>query len=109
MGERRRGRNIKTMCGLILLAIAYSSWLYYQHTLTGTNKLDGSIGILLGLYICSHPAANMLDMLFFGRSVEPQGSSKRSGILWLALNILVLLSGWIVIFIGTTRFVTLAT
>jgi hypothetical protein len=109
MGEHRRGRNIKMMCGLILLAIAYGSWLYYQHTLTGADKLDGGIGVLLGLYICSHPAANMLDMLFFGRSAGREDSSKWSDILWLALNILVLLSGWTVIFIGTTRFVSRAT
>ena len=103
-----RGRNIKTMWGLVLLSIAYSGWLYYQRTLTGTNKLDGMIGVLLGLYICSHPAANMLDLLFFGRAAGHQDSSARSNILWLALNVLVLLSGWTVIFVGTTRFVSRA-
>lgn len=67
MCERRRGRNVKTMCTLILLAIAYGGWLYYEHTLTGNNKLDGSIGVLLGLFICAHPAANLLDALLFLR------------------------------------------
>ena len=66
MGEQRHGRNIKTMWALILLAIAYGGWLYYQHTLTGNDKLDGSIGVLLGLYICANSAANLLDRLFFG-------------------------------------------
>ena len=61
--------------------------------------------MLLGLCICSRPAALKLDMLFFGRSAGRQ-SSKWSDIMWLALNILVLLSGWTVIFIGTTRFVS---
>ena len=58
--ERGRGRNIKTMWVLILVAIAYCGWLYYQRTLTGNNKLDGSLGVLLGLFICAHPAANPL-------------------------------------------------
>lgn len=108
MGEHRRGRNIKTMWGLILLAIAYSGWLYYQNTLTGNNQLDGSLGVLLGLYICANPAANLLDMLFFAGSAGRDSSSGRSTLLWLALNLLVLFSGWNVIFIGTTRFVSRA-
>jgi hypothetical protein len=44
MRERRRGHNVKTMWALILVAIAYIGWLYYQRTLTGNNKLDGSLG-----------------------------------------------------------------
>src|SRR4030042_197159 len=102
MDQHRRGRNIKTLWALVLLGIAYSSLLYYQRTLTGTNNVDGIIGVLLGLYICSHPAANVVDMLFFGRGVRGQFSSRRSAVLWLALNMLVLLIGWIVIFVGTT-------
>ena len=106
MAQYRRGRNLKTLWGLVLLAIAYSSWLYYQRTLTGTNELDGIIGVLLGLYICAYPAANAVDLLFFGRIAGHQVSSRRFDILWLALNMLVLLSGWIVIFIGVTRLIT---
>jgi hypothetical protein len=103
MEQHRRGRNILTLWGLVLLAIAYSSLLYYRRTLTGTNTLDGIVGVLLGLYICSHPAANALDVLFFRRAARRQVSSGWSGVWWLALNMLVLLIGWIVIIIGTTR------
>ena len=105
MGEPRRGRKVKTLLGLILLAFAYIGWLYYRGTLTGTDRLDGIIGVLLGLYICSHPAANMLDMLFFERGNRPQGASAWSTVLWLALNLLTLLSGWNALFAGITRFV----
>jgi len=105
MDQHRRGHNIKTLWALVLLGIAYSSLLYYQRTLTGTNNVDGIIGVLLGLYICSHPAANVVDMLFFGRGARSQFSSRRSAVLWLALNMLVLLIGWIVIFVGTTRLI----
>jgi hypothetical protein len=105
MDQHRGRRNIKTLWALVLLGIAYSSLLYYQRTLTGTNMVDGIIGALLGLYICSHPAANVVDMLFFGRGARRQFSSRWSAVLWLALNMLVLLIGWIVIFVGTTRFI----
>jgi hypothetical protein len=104
MDQHRRGLNIKVWV-LVLLGIAYSSVLYYQPTLTGKNNVDGIIGVLLGLYLCSHPAANVVDMLFFRGGARRQFSSRRSVVLWLALNMLVLLIGWIVIFVGTTRFV----
>jgi len=106
MREHRRGRSVKTMWVLILVAIAYCGWLYYQHTLTGSNKLDGSLGVLLGLFICAHPAANLLDRVLFAGSTGWDGSSWRSTLAWLALNLLVLFSGWNVIFMGTTRFVS---
>jgi len=106
MRERQRGHNVKTMWALILLAIAYGSWLYYERTLTGSNKLDGSIGVLLGLFICAFPAANLLDVLLFAGSAGRGSSSWRSTLGWLGLNLLVLFCGWNVIFIGTTRFVS---
>jgi hypothetical protein len=106
MRERPPRRNVKTLWALIWLAVAYGGWLYFQRTLTGSNKLDGSIGVLLGLFICAHPAANMLDALLFARSLGWGNSSWRSTLGWAALNLLVLFSGWNVIFIGTTRFVS---
>jgi len=106
MRERRRRHNVKTMWALILVAIVYIGWLYFQRTLTGSNKLDGSIGVLLGLFICAHPAANLLDLVLFADSAGRGGSSWQSTLAWLALNLLVLFSGWNVIFMGTTRFVS---
>jgi hypothetical protein len=105
MDQQRRGRSFQTLLVMILLASAYGGWLYYQRTLTGTSRGDGIIGVLLGLYICSRPAANFLDLLFFARGAH-QVSSLPSTIVWLALNLLVLLIGWIVIFIGATRLIT---
>jgi len=90
---------------LILLGIAYSILLYFQRTLTGMSNVDGILGVLLGLFLCSHPAANVVDMLFFRRFTQLQFLSRRSAVLWLALNILVLLIGWMVIFAGTTRLI----
>jgi hypothetical protein len=105
MDQQRLGRNIMTLSVLVVLGIAYSNLLYSQRTLTGMNNVDGIIGVVFGLYICSHPAANLVDMLFFRRGIRYQFSSRRSAVLWLALNMLVLLIGGIVIFIGTTRFI----
>ena len=105
MDQHQSGRDIKTLWALVLLGIAYSSLLYYQRTLTGTNKVDGIIGVLLGLFICSRPVANVLDTFFFSRGARSQFSSRWYALLWLLLNILVFLLGWAVIFVGTTRLV----
>jgi len=88
-----------------VLGIAYGSLLYSRSTLTGTNNLDGIIGVVLGLYICSHPAANLIDMLFYRRGICYQFSSRRSAFWWLTLNVLVLLVSGVVIFVGTTRLI----
>jgi hypothetical protein len=105
MDQQRRGINIMTLSVLVVLGIAYSSSLYYKGTLTGRNNLDGIIGVVFGLYICSHPAANLVDMLFYRRGVRCRFLSKQSFVYWLVLNMLVLLIGGIVIFVGTTRFI----
>lgn len=109
MDQHRHRRNTRTLWGMVLLAIAYAGLLHYLRTLTGIPVLDGSIGVTLGLYICSHPAANAVDMLFFERYYLCQVSSEWSGVGWLALNALVLLAGWMVLFIGLTRLVDRAT
>ena len=105
MDQQKSGRNIKKLWALILLGIVYSSLLYYRRTLTGRPKVDGIIGVLLGLYICSHPVANVLDMFFFGRGTFRQFSSRWSAVFWFALNMIVILIGWFVIFVGTTQLV----
>jgi len=105
MDQVRRGRKIKTLWALILIGIAYGSLLYYQRKITGTDFADGIIGVLLGLYICSHPAANLVDMLFYSRDLRRPFSSKWAALSWLALNMIVLLTGCLCIFIGTTRIV----
>ena len=104
-GQRQHKRNVRVLWGMILLAIAYSSLARHLHTLTGTRMLDGYIGVALGLYICSHPAANAVNMLFFERDALRRVSSEWSGVRWLAMNLLVLITGWMVMYIGITRLV----
>jgi hypothetical protein len=105
MDQDRRGRKTKTLGALVLLGVGYSTLLYSQRTLTGRHNVDGIISILFGLYLCSHPAANLVDILFFSRGARFQFSPRRSFFLWLALNLLVFVVGWMVIFLGTTRLV----
>lgn len=89
---------------LVILAIIYSGVLHFLRTLTGRVLVDGAIGVLLGLFVCSRSAANMLDMLLFERYFLRRPASRRSDVLWIALNLLVLVVGWITIVAGTTRF-----
>lgn len=104
--QERIARNLPVLGVLILLASLYVGWFAYFGFLTGNVRLDGSLGMLLGLYVCSHPAANMLDMLLFMTADTREGiTSTRSGQFWLALNALTLLAGWVAIFSGAMRFV----
>ncbi len=103
MHKRRDYHKTGILWAMMALAILYMVLLYSLHTLTGTNVLDGSIGILLGLYICSHPAANAVDILFYERGAFHELSSEWSGLRWLALNMLVLLAGDALIIVGAVQ------
>lgn len=105
MNQPRRERNPQVLWALVFVAIVYGGLLRYLRTLTGIPMLDGSIGVVLGLYICAHPAANAVNMLFFERDTLRQMLSEWSVIRWLALNLLALLAGWMVVFVGITRLV----
>ncbi len=105
MDQQRLGSKIITLSVFMALGIAYSGFLYFQPTLTGRYLFDGVVGVVLGLYISSHPAAHLVEMLFYGWAMRCSFSSKRSVILWLSLNVLVLFISGVVIFIGTTRLI----
>jgi hypothetical protein len=103
-GQPRRARNSLVLWALILLAIAYGSLVHFVPVLTGARMVDGAIGVALGLYICAHPAANAVNMLFFERHLG-YTFSEWSTLRWLALNLLALLAGWMTVFAGLTRLV----
>jgi hypothetical protein len=104
MEQKSRRRKVETLWGMVLLGLVYICLMLWQHTLTGVTVLDGSLGVLLGLYICSHPAANAIDALFFERGFLRRLSLDWTGLRWFGLNILVLAVGYVVIVIGATRF-----
>jgi hypothetical protein len=89
---------------MCLLAAGYIILLALYPALTGSLKRDGILSVLLGLYICSHPVANVLDVVLFGRYTWRQGSSMAAEVFWWGLNLLVVLAGWFVIYIGMLRF-----
>ncbi len=95
---------MKKLCILILIGIVYTGWLYSQGTLTGVHRTDGIIGVVLGLYVCSHPAANFVEMLFFRRGIR-NGSSPWDVASRFGLNLLVMLIGWMTVFVGAMRLI----
>ena len=105
--EQQPGRRYLTLSAVVLLGVLYGGWLHTQRTITGIPRLDGIIGVLLGLFICSFPAANMLNLLFAARHTQ-SSSSEWSALGWLGLNLLVLVVGWLVITIGATRLIARA-
>jgi hypothetical protein len=103
--EGRKGRLNYAMLGLMaVLALVYTVTIYVWRPLSTAHKVEGSIGILLGLFICSKPAANLLDLLFDLLQNRFQRISGLRLILWLALNIIIFLVGWFTITLGATRF-----
>jgi hypothetical protein len=90
---------------LLVTALVYLGWIASRLPLTRNTRLDGVIGVLGGLYICSHPAASLVDLLFFGHHApESQLPAGKLGT-WIALNLLVFLLGVLMIATGATRFV----
>ncbi len=104
MDRKKRFSKMVLLCSLVLVALVYGYLLNVQQPMAGTNTRDGIIGVLLGLFICSQPAANFLDALLFGRYLQLQRATIGFELLWWALNVLVLVVGWNVIFIGMVRF-----
>jgi hypothetical protein len=101
--ELHQYRKTGLLCALIVVAGAYSFWFHQRQVLTGNPTIDGTFSVLLGLYICSRPAGNAIDLFFFERSSFHRMIKEGSSIRWLVLNIATLLMGWIVIYLGTAH------
>jgi hypothetical protein len=104
MDQQRHTRNLRFLWALLIIALIYLGLLAGLHTLTGHRLWDGSIGVVLGLFICSRPAGHAIDLLFAQRGEFQRLTAELSGVGWLALNLLVLFAGWVVIVTGATRF-----
>ena len=96
MSQWQRGRTV-VLVGSAVLAVAYGVLLPDLRLLTGPTRLAGVVGVILGLYTCSHPAANAIDLLF--------NPYDRFSVPWLALNALALAVGLAVIFAGAQHIV----
>ena len=89
---------------MALLALAYAVTIYLWRPLSGAHRVEGVFGILIGLFICSKPAANLLDLLFDLLSNRFHQDSLLRLTLWLVVNFFILLVGWFIITLGATRF-----
>ncbi len=97
MNYYRHRRNYVHMAGAALSGMAY--WLLRAPLVLLTGRdLYGIAGVVLGLYICSLPAANMLDILLYARYAPAESPRRRAA--WVAYNLLIGLAGWIVIVLG---------
>jgi hypothetical protein len=105
MRPARREHGWVRLASVLLLALAYAVALQLADSLTGRSTVDGTIGVVLGLFVCSQPAANAVDALFYDRFGFTESLSGWAGRSWLALNVLVFMVGWSVITMGTTQLV----
>jgi hypothetical protein len=107
MDQFWRARTASALWIFLLLALAYS-WLLvtFGPLVTGEPRYDGAIGVVIGLYVCSHPASNVLDLLFMEGGAVRGRRSKEGGVGWYLLNLLVLVAGWLAVFLGVVQFTT---
>lgn len=96
--------NSDVLSVLLIPAWAYLAWQYFWPFATGEYRVDGIVGVLAGLYICSYPAANGIDLIFAERGNIKRIFTRKSGFVWLSLNAVVMLTGWFIILIGASRF-----
>ncbi len=97
-------RNYWALVWPILLVIAYRVWFVFENTLTGSNQIDGLLGVTLGLYTCARSVANLLDMIFLYRTVLEKMVANWPNRLWIVANLATLGIGFGAVFFALTRF-----
>jgi hypothetical protein len=102
-GPRGDLPNTGRLWALLVPAAAYLAWASYFRPIEEFPSVDATIGVLLGLYICSHPAANGIDLIFLERGAFRRAASEWRGVSWLALNSFVMFVGWLVIVAGASQ------
>ena len=102
--HRENMRGVAKLAAMALLSAAYLGLAAFRRTFTGRSALDGILGVVIGLYVCSLPARNFLSLLIYWRTEGIRFRTRRQLFWWLALNAVILISGWLVIVVGTTRF-----
>jgi hypothetical protein len=92
-------RGLRSNAGLVFLVIVALIYGVYESAVIDLTQWDGALGVVLGLFICAQPAANLLDSLY--RSSRDRSREPR----WLesVLNALAMLAGITIIIIGTTQ------
>ena len=85
------------VCGL------YCSAALLGIHLSGDRVVEGSLGIVLGLYTASHPAALAIDLFFLSRSSTHPQVKALVGWPSLSLHGLALILAWLAITLGAIR------
>jgi hypothetical protein len=100
-------RNRRAVAWLALMVLLGAAWILASSllgTITGRQRIDGIIGVILGLYISSFPARHFVDLLVYWKNEGTRFPTRRSLGWWIALNGFVLLVGWLVIVVAAARF-----
>jgi hypothetical protein len=106
---QRITHNMQILGAMLVFGAIYIGWLSYVGAISSSNRLDGTLGILLGLFIGSQPAANMLDILLFMKADTRESLiSTNTGRFWLFMNLLTIFAAWAVVFTGALRFVSVS-
>jgi hypothetical protein len=92
-----------SLAALLVPAGAYLAWQSSLPPVTDHDSVYGIFGVLLGLFICSRPARNGIDVLIFERLSLRRVMSGFRGLAWLLLNAIVMFVGWFVIVVGAMR------
>ncbi len=100
----RQNFNTGFLISMVIVGLIYGVWIYLRDTITGSNLGDAATGVLLGIYICSRPVSNLMDMLYT-QNIRWNELRKRAGIMWLAMNFITTFAGWATIVLGATRMV----
>ena len=101
-GRAVMARKVGMLVTLTGVAIVYAAFGNELRPFM-TDRAVGYLGIVLGMYIAAHPAANTVDVLFFDRARLRDLYSHWTGVGWLLLNLLVLFAAWGVIVLGEGR------
>ncbi len=99
-----RKRHPSVLWILLIVALAFNLLVHFRPALTGNDEVNGQSGVFLGLFIAAFPAANFLDMLLAEMGGLRWRSIKQADLPWVALNLAVLLTGLIVVVVGTKLF-----
>ena len=104
MAILREGYRTGRLWALLVPLTAYLSWMTWFATVTGVARVDGGLGVLLGLYAGAHPAANGIDLIFSSRRGRRGHAGPVNSVIWLLLNAVVLAASLFAVIVGAAQF-----
>ena len=100
----RKQRHPAVLWILISVAVVFALLVHFRPDLTGNDHLNGYAGVALGLFTAAFPAANFLDMLLAELGSLRWRAIRRADLPWVILNLVVLITGMIIVVTGTRLF-----